>query len=79
VLFFMTPIFYPMERVPPWLREYLSLNPLAVIVEQARSVLVQSQMPDWSTLAIVTLVSACVFQLGYAFFMRAKRGFADVI
>jgi lipopolysaccharide transport system permease protein len=79
VLFFMTPIFYPMERVPAWLREYLSLNPLASLVEQSRLVLVQGETPAWRSLALVTLIALVVFQLGYAFFMRAKRGFADVL
>lgn len=79
VLFFMTPIFYPMERVPLWLRDYLALNPLAAIVGEARKVLVLGEWPAWGTLGAVTVAGAVVFQLGYAFFMRAKRGFADVL
>lgn len=79
VLFFMTPIFYPLERVPEWLREALAVNPLAVIVESGRRVLVFGQMPDLAGLGIVTLVSLVVLQAGYAFFVKSKRGFADVL
>jgi lipopolysaccharide transport system permease protein len=79
VLFFMTPIFYPPERVPEWLREYLLLNPLAGLVHEARKVLVLGELPAWGTLAVLACVSLLVFQIGYAFFMRAKRGFSDVL
>jgi lipopolysaccharide transport system permease protein len=79
VLFFMTPIFYPMERVPAWLRESLQLNPLAGLVQQARGVLVLGAWPDWQQLLVLGGAGLVVFQVGYAFFMRAKRGFADVL
>ncbi len=35
--------------------------------------------PDWPWLIAVTLFSAVVMQLGYAWFMKTKRGFADVV
>jgi lipopolysaccharide transport system permease protein len=79
VLFFMTPIFYPVERVPEWLRGVLAWNPLAVYVEAGRRTLVEGRAPDWPALAIITLVSLAVFQFGFAFFMKSKRGFADVL
>jgi lipopolysaccharide transport system permease protein len=79
VLFFMTPIFYPVDRIPEWLRGILSWNPLAVIVESGRRTLVLGQYPDWTTLGITTLTSLCVLILGYACFMKSKRGFADVL
>jgi len=79
VLIFMTPIFYSTEMIPESLRPILALNPLTSIVQTTRSVLIYNRWPDWVSLAIVTLTSLVVFQLGYFWFMKTKRGFADVL
>ena len=78
-MFFITPIFYPISRVPPWLRWLIYINPLAVLVEQSRRVLIWNQPPQWLQLGIVTVIALVVMQLGYAWFMETKRGFADVL
>lgn len=79
VLMYMTPIFYPIERVPEQLRGVLALNPMTGIVETARRTLLWDQSPDWAMLAVQTAVALVVMQLGYAWFMKTKRGFADVL
>lgn len=82
ILFFMTPILYPIEKLsklPPWLHSILSLNPLLYIFESARATLVYGQMPDFRALAIITVLGVVLLQLGFAFFMKARRGFADVL
>lgn len=47
ILFFMSPIFYPIESVPVRFRPILMLNPLSGILENFRSVLVWDLIPDW--------------------------------
>ena len=79
VLFFMTPIFYSVEMVPKSLRPVLILNPLTTIVQTTRHVLIYDKWPDWAGLGIVTVLSLVIFQLGYFWFMKTKRGFADVL
>lgn len=79
ILFFATPIFYPTSAVPENLRWILSWNPLTVFIEQARNVFLYGKLPDWLFLGMATLVSLIVLQLGYYFFVRTKRGFADVL
>lgn len=79
MLLFLTPIFYEMDRIPYPIRYVLYANPLAAFTEQARRVLVYNQWPDWTVLAILTLISAFVCQMGYLWFMRTKKGFADVL
>lgn len=79
LLIFMTPVFYSPERIPPRFRGLYGLNPLGFILEQARGVTLWGREPQWVKLAMVTLASLVVMQLGYAFFMRTKRGLADVI
>ncbi len=79
VLFFTTPIFYPLERVPQAFRWAVSVSPLAQAVSDARRTALYSQWPDWKGLGIATVIGLVVMQLGYAFFMKSKRSFADVL
>jgi lipopolysaccharide transport system permease protein len=78
-LLFMTPIFYPVTRIPEKFRFLFLFNPLAVIVQEMRNVLLYNKWPDWWLLGIATVFSLIVFQFGYIWFMKTKRGFADVL
>ena len=79
VLFMTTPIFYRIERVPePW-HSILLYNPLAHVVEGMRAVLLEGALPDWPWFAGALVASLCIAILGYAFFMKSKRAFADVL
>lgn len=79
VLFFMTPIFYPLSAVPQRFRWVLRINPLTEVVTNARRAVLWGAWPDWAALGVVTVVAAAIAQLGYAWFMKTKRGFADVL
>ena len=78
-LFFMTPIFYPISMVPEKFQLVLRLNPLTTIIQETRKVMLFNAWPDWRVLGIIFIVSLVVFQLGYIWFMKTKRGFADVL
>ena len=79
VLCFMTPIFYSLEMVPARIRSVMLWNPLTLLVQSTRQVLIFGQWPDGAALGMVTLLSMAVFQGGYFWFMKTKRGFADVL
>ena len=79
VLFFATPIFYRIEAVPYPYRWVLELNPLSHALEDARRVLMWGAAPDWAWWAFSSVAGALLTLLGYAFFMKSKRAFADVI
>lgn len=79
VLFFVTPIFYPVEAVPERFRGYLQINPLTTIIEETRKVLLYAQTPDWNFFAISLAVGVVVFLLGFAWFNKTQKGFADVL
>ncbi|HNX67875.1 MAG TPA: ABC transporter permease [Candidatus Omnitrophota bacterium] len=79
VLTFMTPIFYSIEMVPEFFRPALLINPLTPMVEYARKVVIFDQWPNGYSFGILALFSFGVFQLGYFWFMKTKRGFADVL
>jgi lipopolysaccharide transport system permease protein len=79
VLFFATPIFYSIERVPRPFRTVLEINPLSHSVEDARRVMIYGLPPDWAWWAPTLGGAALLALLGYAFFMKSKRAFADVL
>lgn len=79
VLMFLSPIFYPVSALPEGIRGYLFLNPLTLIIEQTRNVLIWGKMPDWGTLAAYAVVSAAVAWLGLFWFQKTRNGFADVL
>ena len=54
-------------------------NPLTFIIEQAREVLVWGRLPDWAGLGIYTLAATVVAWVGYAWFQKTRKGFADVL
>lgn len=79
LLFFVTPIFYQIDRVPEPYQQFVRANPLATLVEEGRNVLLWGQYPNLVNLGLLTLVSLLVCQLGYAWFTKSRRGFGDVI
>jgi lipopolysaccharide transport system permease protein len=58
---------------------YLYFNPLTFIIEQARNVLIWGNMPDWSGLALYSAVGLATAWLGFAWFQKTRKGFADVL
>ena len=80
LLAFMTPVYYSIEQIPhPTLRFLMRMNPLAETLEQARRVTIQGMAPDWWWWLASLLMSGVFCLLGYAVFMKSKRGFADVL
>lgn len=79
MLFYLTPVLYPVANLPEDLRWVAWMNPLTAVIEGSRRVLLFGELPDWRALGISGLLGLVVLQLGYAFFMKSKRGFADVL
>lgn len=79
VLLFMSPIFYPLSALPEPIRPYLFLNPITLIVEQVRTVLIWGLQPDWVSMGYYTLVAILITWSGWAWFNKTRKGFADVL
>lgn len=79
VIVFMSAVFYPIQRVPEGWQPLVLYNPLAIIIENGRRTLLWGEMPEWHRLAWVTVLAFFIMQAGYAWFMRTKRGMADVV
>jgi lipopolysaccharide transport system permease protein len=79
VLMFLSPIFYPSSALPARFQHLILLNPLTPAVEQARNVLVWGRAPNWLLLAGYFAIGLLVAWLGFAWFQKTRKGFADVI
>jgi len=79
VLLFLSPVFYSKSALPKNFQEWMDLNPLTFVIEQSRNVLIWGKMPDWGLLCAYTLGAIVVMWLGYIWFQKTRKGFADVL
>jgi lipopolysaccharide transport system permease protein len=76
---YLTPILYPESMIPPRYRGLLDLNPIAPLVRSYRRILLEGKPPDWRGLGLTTLFGLACFAIGYWWFQRTKKAFADVL
>lgn len=79
VLMFLSPIFYPASALPEAYRHFLYLNPMTPVIEMTRDVLYWGKAPDWQVWSWSAVASAVVAWLGFAWFQKTRKGFADVL
>lgn len=79
ILMFLSPIFYPLARVPEkWQSLYLC-NPLALLITQLRDVVFMHQWPSLGAMAGLYLAAGLLLASGYWLFQKLRGGFADVL
>jgi lipopolysaccharide transport system permease protein len=79
LLMFLSPIFYPATAWPERFRIVLFLNPLTPAIEQARDVLYWGKDPNFVFILIELISAALIAWLGFAWFQKTRKGFADVL
>lgn len=79
IMMFLAPVFYPLTAVPERFRPIIMANPLTFIIEQAREVLIWGHLPNWFGLGIYTVAGIVISYLGYFWFQKTRKGFADVL
>lgn len=75
----LSPVLYPLDRVPETFRQFYMLNPLTLPVENLRSVLFYAEVPAATDLLLplaVSIVFAAIARLAFA---RLRPGFYDVL
>ncbi|TEB04609.1 Teichoic acid translocation permease protein TagG [Pelotomaculum schinkii] len=79
VLMFMSPVFYPVSLLPKEYQGWLQLNPLTLIIEESRKVLIFGSLPNWHSLCIALLGGLFIAAVGFWWFQKTRKGFADVL
>lgn len=79
LLLFLAPVVYPLHAVPADLSDYLYLNPITFIVEQVRNAAIWGEPVNWRGWAAYWVAAYAVAWLGWTWFSRVRKGFADVL
>ena len=79
VLMFLSAVFYPISALPERWQPLLLANPLVLVIDQTRRVLVRGEPPQLLYLALGIPVALLVCELCFQLFQKARRGFADVL
>lgn len=79
VLLFVSPVFFPADALGETFRYLMLANPLTIIIEQTRAVLLWGQAPSAVMLVGYSVVSCTVAWASYIIFQKARGGFADVL
>lgn len=79
VLMFVSPVFYPSSSLPEDFRFFLAFNPITLPIEQLRDVMLWGKAIQWSDWGISLLISCTIAWVGFWWFQKSRRGFADVL
>lgn len=79
LMMFLSPVFYPMDALSEAMRPWLQLNPLAVVIEQTRAIILFGQPPAWNHYLLCLALGVTTALVGAWWFARTRQGFADVL
>ena len=78
--FFATPIIYPMQQAPTYMRSWLNVNPMTHIMISYQEVLFfPGPHGHWKWLMALAVASVAVFLFGYFIFDRLRDSFAEEV
>ncbi|MBA8887256.1 lipopolysaccharide transport system permease protein [Dokdonella fugitiva] len=75
VVMFLSGVIFPLDKVPEHLRWVMALNPVAVVMDDARGILLHGQLPNWTGLSKVALISVVLCVVGLLFVQRLAPRF----
>jgi lipopolysaccharide transport system permease protein len=79
ILFYLSPIIYPVDIVPQSYRFLVTMNPIGVLIDAYRAVLVYGTVPNWPTLMYPAALGVALLVFGYRHFKANEDTFADMV
>ena len=79
LLFYVTPIIYPFESIPPNFRFLVLLNPLTPLVQSFRQIVIYKQGLDLISLYYPLVVSSGLLLAAFAFFKSREGVLSDLV
>jgi len=79
VLMFLSPVLYPVSSLPLKYQFWARLNPLTYTLEEGRSALIFGNVPAWPGWGKHMIASIIIAWIGFWWFQRSRKGFADVL
>ncbi|MCW8348134.1 ABC transporter permease [Vibrio sp. ZSDZ65] len=78
-LMFLSPLFFPLEKIPEGFRFIVNFNPITIPINNLRQALYWGGEPNWNQLALYSLIALLLLVLSIWFFDKLRDGFADVL
>lgn len=78
-MLFVSAVFFPLSALPEPYRSWLRFNPLAIVIEQSRDILIFGRVPDITQWSLTMAFGVFLAWVGFAAFQKARRGFANVL
>jgi lipopolysaccharide transport system permease protein len=77
--FFLSPIIYPLAIVPEQYLKYLYLNPMTGIIQYTRMLIIEHELPIFSSAFYLLLFIIFILILGYFVFKKLSKSIAEKI
>ncbi|HTV92088.1 MAG TPA: ABC transporter permease [Verrucomicrobiae bacterium] len=79
LLFYLIPIVYPADRIPPPLHGPLLADPFAIVIVAYQDIFYYSRPPDLSALALAAIAGTLFLAAAYALFDRYKEAMGEFV
>ena len=79
ILFFCSPIIYPLSTIPASIMPYYLLNPVTLFIGMYRDVMVAGDLPSLYSIVVVIGFAIAAYLVGSFVFSKLQRRFAEEI
>lgn len=79
LMFFLSPVIYPVTIVAEQYRWLLSLNPMTGVIETVRALVLGSGEANPQFIVASSLIGILISALGYIYFKLNERAFSDIL
>ncbi|HVU02376.1 MAG TPA: ABC transporter permease [Polyangiaceae bacterium] len=79
VFFWITPVLFRVDMVPPWLQPAMLVNPVGIVIESVRNIIMFGRWPNMTHVSLAGLSAVLVFFFGCAVFRRENLRIADYV
>lgn len=79
MLFYGTPILYPVTLFPERFRWILYANPLTELINAYRDIFIYHQLPGLMEIGYLVGITTVIFFIGLAIFRKLEKGFAEEV
>ena len=77
--FFMSGIFFDIHELTPGIQHLLMINPMVVMIESYRDILLYTRWPDWQALQFVSYEALLVLVMALVMLIRLDRYYPRVV
>jgi len=77
ILFFCSPIIYPLSIIPDYLMTYYRLNPITQFIIVYRDVMIAGNLPSMFSIVVVIGFAIAAYLVGSPVFSKLQRRFAE--